>query len=109
MISSQVVIYLSILNNFFQVGEKLWYWIIYGFVDVGEVVFEVKIMIKKGMGFCELLYVKGMGKMFGGFNVVYKVNDIYESYIDKKGVFLWIFVCCVDEGGYKINQDYIFK
>ncbi|MBU2020636.1 MAG: DUF3108 domain-containing protein, partial [Bacteroidetes bacterium] len=33
----------------------------------------------------------------------------YESYMDKTGVFPWYFVRRVDEGGYKINQDYTFK
>jgi len=40
--------------------------------------------------------------------MVYKVRDRYESYIDKDGMFPWIFVRRVNEGGYKIKQDYTF-
>jgi hypothetical protein len=29
--------------------------------------------------------------------------------LDKKGIFPWFFVRRVDEGGFKINQDYTFK
>src|ERR1051325_4029444 len=92
MTSSQVVTYPSISNNSFQAGEKLRYRITYGFVDAGEAVLEVKTTTKKGTGSRELLHVKGTGKTLGGFNAVYKVNDTYESYLDKKGVFPWQFV-----------------
>ncbi len=107
--SSSIVTYPSVSNSAFQVGEKLRYRITYGFVDAGEAVLEVKSTTKKGGSTRELLHVKGTGKTLGGFNAVYRVNDVYESYIDKKGVFPWQFVRRVDEGGYKINQDYAFK
>ncbi|MEN9002399.1 MAG: DUF3108 domain-containing protein, partial [Flavobacteriales bacterium] len=51
----------------------------------------------------------GTGRTLGAFNWVFKVRDRYESYIDSEGVFPWMFIRRVDEGGYKINQDYIFK
>jgi hypothetical protein len=53
--------------------------------------------------------MKGTGRTLGGFNTFFKVNDVYESYIDKKGVFPWQFVRRVDEGGHKVTQDYTFK
>ncbi len=108
LMSSSEIIYPSVTNNAFQAGEKLRYRITYGFVDAGEAVMEVKTTTKKGAG-RELLHVKGTGKTLGGFNAVFKVNDVYESYVDKKGVFPWQFVRRVDEGGYKISQDYNFK
>lgn len=108
--SSEIAVtYPSVTNTAFQSGEKLRYRITYGFVDAGEAVLEVKTTTTKGAGTRELLHVKGTGKTLGGFNAVYKVNDVYESYIDKKGVFPWKFVRRVDEGGYKINQNYNFK
>jgi hypothetical protein len=69
---------------------------------------EVKTSTKKGAG-RELLQATGTGKTLGGFNAFYKVNDKYETYLDKKGIFPWFFVRRVDEGGYKINQDYTFN
>jgi len=109
MTSSTEIVYPTVTNNAFQSGEKLRYRITYGFVDAGEAVLEVKTTTKKGAGSREMLHVKGTGKTLGGFNAVFKVNDTYESYIDKKGVFPWEFVRRVDEGGYKISQDYKFR
>lgn len=109
MTSSTMITYPSVTNNAFQAGEKLRYRITFGFVDAGEAVLEVKSTTKKGIGGRELLHVKGTGRTLGGFNAVFKVNDVYESYVDKKGVFPWQFVRRVDEGGYKISQDYDFK
>lgn len=107
--SSDTITYPTVSNNSFQAGEKLRYRITYGFVDAGEAVLEVKSTTKKGSGNREMLHVKGTGKTLAGFNKVFKVNDVYESYIDKKGCFPWQFVRRVDEGGHKINQDYLFK
>jgi hypothetical protein len=108
LISSELQSLPSVSNNAFQVGEKLRYRITYGFVDAGEAVLEVKASTKRGSGNRELLQVVGTGRTLSGFNSVFKVNDVYESYIDKKGVFPWIFKRRVDEGGYKLNQDYLF-
>lgn len=105
--SSEVINYPSVTNKAFQVGEKLRFRVTYGFVDAGEAILEVKSTSKKG-GDRELLQVIGTGRTLGGFNSVFKVNDKYESYIDKKSLFPWFFSRRVDEGGYKINQDYTF-
>jgi hypothetical protein len=99
----------SVDNNAFQVGEKLRYRITYGFVDAGEATLELKSTSKKGSNGRELIHAVGIGKTLGGFNSFYKVEDRYETYLDKKGIFPWFFVRRVDEGGYKINQDYSFK
>ena len=108
LLSSDTVSYPTVNNNSFQVGEKLRYRVTYGFVDAGEAVMEVKSTSKKANG-RELVHLKGTGRTLGGFNAFFKVNDVYESYVDKKGVFPWYFVRRVDEGGYKVSQDYTFK
>ncbi|MGV3629699.1 MAG: DUF3108 domain-containing protein [Bacteroidota bacterium] len=108
LLSADTVSYPTVNNNSFQVGEKLRYRVTYGFVDAGEAVMEVKSTTKKANG-RELVHLKGTGRTLGGFNAFFKVNDVYESYVDKKGVFPWYFVRRVDEGGYKVNQDYAFK
>jgi len=95
-------------NKAFQVGEKLRYRITYGFIDAGEAVLEIKSTTKKNANGREMWHAVGIGRTLGGFNSVYKVEDRYESYLDKQGVFPWYFVRRVDEGGYKINQDYRF-
>ena len=108
MTRSSIVTYPTINNKAFQAGEVLRYRITYGFVDAGEAVLEVKKTTKKN-GDRELLHMKGTGRTLGGFNTFFKVNDVYESYIDKKGVFPWQFIRRVDEGGHKVEQDYAFK
>ncbi len=108
MTSSSVVLYPEVNNKSFQVGEKLRYRVTYGFVDAGEAVLEVKPTSKKN-GNRELIHLKGTGRTLGAFNAFFKVNDVYESYVDKKGMFPWQFVRRVEEGGYKLSQDYTFK
>jgi hypothetical protein len=108
MTSSTTINYPTASNKAFQAGELLRYRISYGFMDAGEAVLEVNSTPKKG-GDRELLHVKGTGRTLGGFNSFFKVIDTYESFIDKKGVFPWQFIRRVDEGGYKISQDYVFN
>lgn len=107
MVSSTVDNYPTRENSAFGVGEKLRYRITYGFVDAGEAVLEIKSTTKKGNG-RNLLQATGTGRTLGGFNAFYKVDDTYETYLDKDGIFPWFFKRRVDEGGYKINQDYTF-
>lgn len=106
--SSSSVTYPSVGNESFKQGEKLRYRVTYGFMDAGEAVLEVKATSKKGGG-RDLHHVKGTGKTLGGFNSFYKVEDVYESYIDKKSIMPWFFDRDVNEGGYEIKQNYAFK
>lgn len=108
MTSTKLITYPSVKNTAFKEGEKLRYRITYGFVDAGEAVLEVKTTQKKGSG-RSLFHIKGTGKTLGGFSAFYKVNDTYESYIDKKSIMPWFFVRDVNEGGYEIKQNYTFK
>ncbi len=100
--------YPSVKNSAFQTGEVLRYRVTYGFVDAGEAILEVKNTSKKGDN-RPLYHVVGTGRTLGGFNAVYKVRDVYESYIDQKSIMPWYFVRDVNEGGYKINQSYTFS
>lgn len=106
--SSTLISYPTTTNKAFQIGEKLRYRISYGFMDAGEAILEVNATDKRGAD-RELMHVKGIGRTLGGFNSFFKVTDVYESYIDKKSLFPWLFVRRVNEGGYKIAQDYTFQ
>lgn len=97
----------EIKHNAFDVGEKLTYRLHYGFIDAAEATISVKSTNKKVRG-REMLHVVGLGKTLKGFNWMFKVDDRYESYIDKKGVFPWLFVRRIEEGNYKKSQDYTF-
>lgn len=108
MTSSKEVSYPTVTNSAFQIGEVLRYRVTYGFMDAGEAIMEVKATSKKGNNRA-LYHTVGTGRTLGGFNAFYKVRDVYESYIDQKSIMPWYFKRDVDEGGYKINQNYTFK
>jgi len=94
-------------NSAFGVGEKLRYRVSYGIIDAGEVTLEVKSS-KKKINNKEMYHVVGEGRTLGGFNAFYKVRDKYESYIVKDEMYPLYFKRRVNEGGYKISQDYSF-
>jgi hypothetical protein len=91
----------------FKSGEKLTYRLHYGLVDAGEAVLEVKKSPRKVLD-RELYHVVGTGKSLPAFDWFFKVRDRYETYIDKEGVFPWIFIRRIKEGGYSKEQDYVF-
>lgn len=95
-------------NKAFDLGEKLRYRVSYGAIDAGEVVLEVKDTKLQGNDGRKLLRAVGIGRTLGAFNSFYRVYDVYETYIDKESIMPWFFKRRVDEGGYKINQDYEF-
>lgn len=94
-------------NRAFKPGEKLVYRLSYGIFDAGEAVLTVDETDKEVRG-RKLWRVRGVGKTISAFEWFYKVNDRYESYMDAEGLFPWMFVRRVNEGGYKIEQDYTF-
>ena len=109
MTSSTKIYYPTVKSKSFKSGEKLRYRITYGIMDAGEAVLTVNETSEKGASGRPLFHVKGEGKTLGAFSLFFKVEDIYESYIDKSGVFPWRFVRDVNEGGYEINQEYKFR
>ncbi len=96
-------------KDIFYPGEELNYVLHYGIINAGEATLKVEKSDYKGFDNRPVWKVVGTGKSVGAFNWFFKVRDRYESYIDAKGVFPFAFVRRVDEGGFKINQDYIFK
>lgn len=100
-------VFKKVKHNAFKPGETLVYRLSYGVFDAGEAILTVDETDKLVRG-RKLWRVRGIGKTISAFEWFYKVNDRYESYIDAEGVFPWIFIRRVDEGGYIINQDYTF-
>lgn len=105
--SEEDVTYRKVKNLAFQPGEKLTYRLSYGVLDAGEAVLTVDESNKVVQG-RKLWRVRGVGRTISAFEWFYKVNDIYESHMDAEGMFPWVFIRRVNEGGYKINQDYTF-
>lgn len=99
--------YRDVNNNSFRDGEVLNYVIHYGFLDAGAARLELTKETEKMYG-REILHCVGTGWSFKKFDWVFKVRDRYETYMDAEGIFPFKFVRRVDEGGYKINQNYYF-
>lgn len=91
----------------FRAGEKLTYVLHYGWLNAGVATLELKHGDRPIQG-REVLHAVGIGQSTGAFKAFYKVDDRYETFIDKAGVFPWVFIRRVNEGGYIINQDYLF-
>jgi hypothetical protein len=94
-------------NQSFKTGEVLRYRLHYGFVDAGEATLKVNECDRTING-RKMIHVEGIGNTISAFDWFFKVRDRYESYIDAEGIFPWLFVRRVNEGGYLINQDYSF-
>lgn len=95
-------------NNAFKPGEQLSYRLHYGLINAGVAVLEVKpdvIKIKDR----EVVHIVGTGYTTGATDLVFKVRDRYETYMDKDALLPWHFVRRVEEGGYKFSQDYSFN
>ena len=99
----------SRVNSSFQIGEKLRYRVTYGIMDAGEAVLELQSTNKTGAGGRKIIHAVATGKTIGAFSLFFKVDDRYETYLDEKGIFPWYFVRRVQEGKYKLNQDYTFE
>lgn len=97
----------SVNQKAFKPGEKLVYRMSYGPFDAGEATLTVEETDKEVQG-RKLWKMKGVGQTISAFEWFYKVDDRYESYMDAEAMIPWIFIRRVDEGGYIINQDYVF-
>jgi hypothetical protein len=99
-------------NEVFKRGEELYFKAYYDAVLTGKVVAgmaSLKVTDEnKVIGGRNTYHVVGVGKSMGWFNMFFKVVDNYETYIDEEGMFPWVFIRRVNEGGYKISQDITF-
>lgn len=94
-------------HHAFKRGERLEYEVSYGWLDAGEAIIEVKEDRRK-IGERSVMHVVGTGRSKGTFDWFFKVRDRYETYMDEEGVFPWIFVRDIHEGGFELEQYYTF-
>jgi|TARA_B110001452_G_scaffold12663_1_gene10422 hypothetical protein len=100
--------YLPILTNkAFKRGEELTYKLHYGFLDAAFIQLNVTNEKIEFLG-RETFHVVGIGKTAGITDLIFKVRDRYETYIDENSLVPWLFKRRVNEGGYIINQYYSF-
>lgn len=100
--------YRKVNNESFTRGEKLTYRIHYGFIDAVTANIEITKENKVFAG-RNTLHVVGTGRSRGTFDFFFKVRDRYESYMDEEALIPWYFVRRVDEGGFRMSQDYVFN
>lgn len=97
----------SVKHNSFKRGERLEFEVSYGWIDAGEAIIEITEE-KKSIAGRDVMHVVGKGNSMGTFNWFFKVRDTYETYLDADGIFPWIFVRDIEEGGFKMKQYYTF-
>lgn len=98
----------KVKNEAFKRGEMLTFRLHYGIIDAGEATLSITDETRK-LGGRKTFHIVGLGKSKGAFDWFFKVRDRYETYIDEQSIVPWLFVRRVNEGGYKIEQDYIFN
>lgn len=102
----------KIQNKAFDRGEKFIFRVYYdsfltGKVTAGEASVEVK-KEPKIIGGRPTYHVEGIGKSKGAFNLFFKVNDRFETFIDEEALIPWLFIRRTHEGDYIMNDDITF-
>ena len=100
------------VNNTFQKGEYLRYRVYYnsmltGNITAGELLFSVLDTTRVING-RNTHHVRVIGRTRGVFNLFYKVNDRYETFIDEELLIPRFFIRRVDEGGHIKRQNVTF-
>lgn len=90
----------------YDTGEWFKFRVHYGIINAGYATLEVKDAVKKNKN---VFHVIGKGYTTGMSRFFFKVEDLYESYIDKVTGNPYQFVRKIDEGGYKKNQEGFFN
>jgi hypothetical protein len=90
----------------YDVGEWFKFRVHYGFVNAGYATLEVKDAVVSNK---KAFHVVGKGYTTGLSRFFFKVDDLYESYIDKDSGSPYQFVRKINEGGYTKNQEGFFN
>ncbi len=98
--------YCTIQNHTFQAGEEIVYNIYYNWgllwISAGEVTFKVE-ETSDGKYF-----LKAEGKTYPTYDPIFKVRDLYESYVDKESLLPYRSIREVQEGNYNLYDEIIF-
>lgn len=93
-------------DSAFTTGEWFKFRIHYGIVNAGYATLEVKEAVKNNK---KVFHIMGNGYTTGMTKFFFKVEDDYQSYIDKQTGRPYQFVRKINEGGYKKNQEGFFN
>lgn len=110
LISQELI---PIRNQAFTDGEYLKYRVYYdsyltGKVTAGVVRAEVKFENKQING-RETYHLIGTGKTMGAFSLFFKVDDRFESFVDREFLVPWRFIRQTKEGDYEYHDDVKFN
>lgn len=96
-------------NSVISAGESLTYKVYYNvsavWVAAGEAKFTTQL---SSMYNKPVYYIKGVGSTYKSYDWIFKVRDVYESYIDTAHLHPVRFKRDVNEGGYSFNNDVTF-
>ncbi len=100
----------GIKNTAFKAGEKVTYKVYYAvagiYVDAGTATFTNTLEMLNNR---PVYHIVGEGHTNSSYDILYKVRDKYESYIDTATLQALKFVRNVNEGGYKKYQNVTFN
>jgi hypothetical protein len=96
----------KIENKAFKVGEKLSFNVNYGFITAGVAEYNIPKMMK--LAGRDVYQVTFGVNTVSTFDVLYKVRDRYETYLDAEGLFPWRFEQHIREGGYSRDFSAFF-
>jgi hypothetical protein len=95
----------SIENSTFLVGEEITYKLFYNWnilwLSAGEVVFRVEESEDQ-------YHIVVTGRTYKSYEWFFKVNDRFETYIDKKSLLPTLFIRDIKEGKYRRYNKFIF-
>ena len=90
----------------FQSGEKLVYTLGYGFISAGEAIMSVKDTVLEGK---RVLHLVTEGRTIGLADLIYKVRDVYESFIDPETDMPVKAIRNIKEGGYRYYNEVTYN
>ncbi|MCU0422838.1 MAG: DUF3108 domain-containing protein [Bacteroidia bacterium] len=94
-------------NTAFTFGEKLSYKVYYGIINGGKAEFEVgqkSVTVNNRNSY----YIRVYGKSTGMVDVMFKVKDQFETYLDQEALIPWKATKNVREGNYKAIDLVLF-
>lgn len=93
-------------ENAFQSGEWFQFRIHYGLINAGYAELQINEVVKNNK---KVYHAKGYGYTTGMTKLFFKVEDDYQSFIDKSTGIPYQFIRKIDEGGYTKNQEGFFN
>ena len=98
----------NVVSPVFKVGEQLNYRLKYGFFTAAEANLRVEPSDKKFDG-KPVYHIVADGKTAGAFDVLYKVRNRYETYVDEKTLQPYFYTENRHESNYKHTDDVTFN